>query len=411
MRIAMLVSSFPIWTETFILNQIAGLIDRGNEVHIYARARNNFNTNHEIINKYKMMEHVFFAYDYHNSASRMPRFSKAISLLLQNFNYLRPKFWAVAWKIISKRNQPEGLTRLSLLNLAVLLISNRSYDIIHCQFGNLGPIAIYLKEIGAIKGNIITAFRGHDATQHSKVNSGMYRKLFQEGNLFLPVSEDLKKRLIDMGCPGNRIRVHHSGIDCTKFKFIERTLKKNESIHILSVARLVEMKGLKYSIQAVAKLIKSGHNLTYTILGDGALRSDLEQLIKSLGAEKHIHLVGWMDHDNVTLKLQTAHILVVPSITASRGETEGIPNVAKEAMATGIPVLSTLSGGTAELVEDGVSGFLVPECDIDALADRLEYLCNHVELWSKMGRAGRRKIEAEFDINKLNDELVQLYLE
>lgn len=407
----MLVSSFPIWTETFILNQIAGLIDRGNEVHIYARARNNFNTNHEIINKYKMMEHVFFANDYHNSASMMPRFNKAISLLLHNFNYLRPKFWTIAWKTISKRDRPEGWSRLSLLNLAVLVISRGDYDIIHCQFGNLGPIAIYLREIGAIKGKIITAFRGHDATQHSKVNSGMYRRLFQEGGLFLPVSEDLKKRLIDMGCPENRIRVHHSGIDCTKFKLIERKLEKDESTHILSVARLVEMKGLNYSIQAVAKLIKSGHNLTYTIVGDGALRSDLEQLIKSLGVEKHIHLLGWMDHDNVTLKLQTAHILIVPSITASRGETEGIPNIAKEAMAMGIPVLSTSSGGTPELVEDGESGFIVPERDIDALADRLEYLCDHVELWAKMGRAGRRKIEAEFDIDKLNDQLVKLYLD
>src|SRR3990172_12699909 len=98
MKIAMFVTSFPVWTETFILNQIAGLIDRGHEVHIYAHSANKHGTNHEIINKYKMMDRVSFSSGAY-PANRLPRTRKAITLFLHNFNFLRPKVWTIAWKI------------------------------------------------------------------------------------------------------------------------------------------------------------------------------------------------------------------------------------------------------------------------------------------------------------------------
>jgi colanic acid/amylovoran biosynthesis glycosyltransferase len=101
--------------------------------------------------------------------------------------------------------------------------------------------------------------------------------------------------------------------------------------------------------------------------------------------------------------------MVAPSITAENGDQEGIPNVLKEAMALGLPVISTLHGGIPELVEDGVSGFLVKERDVDSLAERLAYLVDHPETWSKMGSEGRACIEKDYDMNKLNDHLVDLY--
>ena len=91
------------------------------------------------------------------------------------------------------------------------------------------------------------------------------------------------------------------------------------------------------------------------------------------------------------------------------GETEGIPNVLKEAMATGIPVIGTWHSGIPELVTDGVSGLLVPERDVDALAEALVTLVDHPGRWPAMGLAGRQRVEAEFDSDKLNQELVELY--
>ncbi|MCZ6788248.1 MAG: glycosyltransferase, partial [Planctomycetota bacterium] len=95
--------------------------------------------------------------------------------------------------------------------------------------------------------------------------------------------------------------------------------------------------------------------------------------------------------------------------TASDGQQEGQGLVLQEAQATGMPVVSTLQGGIPDGVVDAESGFLVPEKDAGALADRLSYLIDNSHLWPSMGRAGRRLVEDDFDIDKLNDRLVELY--
>ena len=180
-------------------------------------------------------------------------------------------------------------------------------------------------------------------------------------------------------------------------------------MRLVTVARLVEKKGVAYALQAVARLLRQGTNVSYVIAGDGPLRPDLERLIQDLRLDARVRLLGWVDGEQISRLLKDAHVLVAPSVTAEDGDQEGIPNVLKEAMATGMPVVSTWHGGIAELVEDGVSGFLVAERDVDALTDRLAYLADHVETWPALGRAGRTKVERQFDIERLNDRLVELY--
>jgi colanic acid/amylovoran biosynthesis glycosyltransferase len=96
-------------------------------------------------------------------------------------------------------------------------------------------------------------------------------------------------------------------------------------------------------------------------------------------------------------------------VTTENGDQEGIPVALMEALSQGLPVLSTQHSGIPELVQDGKFGFLVPERDVDALAEKLEYLIEHPELWPKMGRAGRDYVARHHDINRLNDQLVNLY--
>ena len=133
--------------------------------------------------------------------------------------------------------------------------------------------------------------------------------------------------------------------------------------------------------------------------------------LNQLGIESHVTLHGWKDQESVSSYLDQAHILLAPSVTAKNGEAEGIPNVVKEAMAVGLPVVSTLHSGIPELVEDGVSGYLVPERDVRAMSERLSDLIEHPERWESMGRAGRKKIEKDFDSEKLTDRLITLYQE
>ena len=145
------------------------------------------------------------------------------------------------------------------------------------------------------------------------------------------------------------------------------------------------------------------------IAGDGPLRNDLERMVTDLGLGAEVHLAGPKTRDEVLTLLGEAHLLVAPSVTAASGETEGIPNVLKEAMATGIPAIGTWHSGIPELVTDGVSGLLVPERDVDALAEALVTLVDHPGRWPAMGLAGRQRVEAEFDSDKLNKDLVELY--
>ena len=107
--------------------------------------------------------------------------------------------------------------------------------------------------------------------------------------------------------------------------------------------------------------------------------------------------------------MKGADILLAPSVTGRDGDQEGIPVVLMEALAQRLPVISTFHSGIPELIRDGDSGLLVPERDVDALAEKIEYLMTHAELWSEMGEAGRGYVERHYDINELNNQLVRLY--
>jgi colanic acid/amylovoran biosynthesis glycosyltransferase len=118
---------------------------------------------------------------------------------------------------------------------------------------------------------------------------------------------------------------------------------------------------------------------------------------------------GAQSHDKIIAILRGMHILLTPSVTAPNGDQEGIPNVLKEAMAMGMPVVSTRHSGIPELVEDGVSGYLAAEGDAEALAQELARMIAHPERWGAMGKAGRQRVESEFNSQRLNDRLVTLY--
>jgi len=125
---------------------------------------------------------------------------------------------------------------------------------------------------------------------------------------------------------------------------------------------------------------------------------------------QQVRLLGWKTHEEVKRLLEESHVLVAPSLTSQNGDQEGIPNAIKEAMASGLPVISTFHSGIPELVSDGVSGLLVPERDVTAIANALAYLISHPEVCEEMGRAGRRRVEQEFDTNILNKQLEELYM-
>ena len=174
---------------------------------------------------------------------------------------------------------------------------------------------------------------------------------------------------------------------------------------MISVARLVEKKGIEYAIRAMARLVASEVKVQYRIIGDGPLLAPLKQLVSEMHLHEHIVFLGAKTSDEVIHELSGAHLFLAPSVTSYCGDMEGIPTVLMEAMAAGLPVISTLHSGIPELVEDGVSGKLVGERDVQALAQAMRELVANVEQWPAMGAAGREKVLREFNIKKLNERL------
>lgn len=405
MKIAFILGGFPKLSETFILNQITGLIERGHEVEIYADNLIKENKVHPDIEKYSLISRTRYFGQPSNKALSV---LNAIKLSLLNL-YKNPAAILRSWNY-SRYDKHKVFSKFLLPHMVIPFINNDKYDIINCHFGYHGLKAVYLKQIGLLQGQIVTTFHGLDITNYlESFGENVYEQLFDTGDLFLPISELWEKRLIELGCSPKKIVVHHMGIDCDKFSFKPRNLSSDGQIRFVTVARLVEKKGVEYAIRAVAKLANTHRNIQYSIVGDGALKESLQRLIKELDVEETVKLLGWKDQQEVIEILNEASIMLAPSVTSKDGDREGIPVGLMEAMAVGLPVVSTYHSGIPELVKDGISGFLVPERDVDAFTKKLSYLIENPEKWTEMGLAGREYVENFYDINKLNDQLVDTY--
>jgi colanic acid/amylovoran biosynthesis glycosyltransferase len=402
MRIAFIVNTFPCLSQTFILDQIIGLVDRGHSVDIFAAQREDNEKLHPQVLAYNLQNNTY--YDPLIPANYLLRSLKAVVLILA---YIFRNPYILLKVFLSRTNTPV----IGILFALFPLINKSSYDIIYCHFGPNGNKAMILRKIGAVTGKLLTVFHGYDLSSYLKEqdNSHIYSHLFKQGDLFLPISDLWKSRLIELGCSPEKIVVHRMGIDVDKFIFKPRQIGADEKVRIVSIARLVSKKGIEYGIRAMERMTKTLEKFEYIVVGDGPLRNELEKLIDQLGVNQYVKLLGWKEQPEILEILSRSHIFLAPSITSETEDQEGIPVVLMEAMASGLPVISTKHGGIPELVKDKVSGFLVPEKSVDDLVDKLSYLINHPELWLEMGKAGRNFIVENYNIEKLNDTLVKIY--
>jgi colanic acid/amylovoran biosynthesis glycosyltransferase len=402
-KVAFLVNQFPSVSETFVLNQIVGLIDLGHDVHVFAAKSGGEGKIHDNYEKYDLLKKTHY---YRIPKNKILRILKAIFFIVK-YALGNSKAMFRSLNILKYGKQAGSL---SLLFMSIPFLERGPFDIIHAQFGTLGLSALSLNQILPRKCKLVTSIRGYDVTVFLKKYPGIYHELFREGALFLPVCEFLKERLLQEGCDEKKIMVHHSGIDCSKFHYVQRERVPGGPVKILTIARLIEKKGVSFAIKAVSHLLSKREKVEYAVVGDGMLRENLQELIRGMGIERQVTLLGWKTHEEVKRLLEDSHVLVAPSLTTDGGDQEGIPNAIKEAMATGLPVISTFHSGIPELVTDGLSGLLVPERDAAALADALTYLIRQPEVCKEMGQAGRRQVEQKFDTNSLNKELEELYL-
>jgi colanic acid/amylovoran biosynthesis glycosyltransferase len=402
MRIAFIVNEFPSLSQTFILRQIVGLLDRGHDVKIFAQSEGKDAIAHGDIEKYRLLGRTCYLNSYASSPNGIVRLAERVRLLIANPTSVL--------KTLNLTRFGKSALSLGVLRAVTPFIGKGPYDIVHCQFGTLGNLGLLLKDTGVLHGKLITSFRGYDISYFTKVHGEhIYHDLLSRGDLFLCVSGYIEEKLMRLGCDPRKIIVHRSGAELNKSDLPLREMGSNGKIRIVTIARLVQKKGVEYGIQAVAKILERRQDVEYNIAGAGPLSDRLHSLIDELNAADNIKLLGWKTQVEVADLLKASDILLTPSVTTNNGGEEGIPGVIMEAFAQGLPVVSTYHAGIPEVVQDGESGFLVPERDVHALAERLERLIEHPELRFAMGRRGHAFVQEHCDIDELNDRLVKIY--
>lgn len=402
MRVAFLLDTFPKTSETFFVSQIVGLIERGHSVDIFARYRNRGEPVHPEVEKHQLLKRT----QYLIPESRKERLV-AVGKFLPKLGWSEPRELV---RLLNPVRPRTSGNKLEILYCDSVLRKAPVYDIVHCHFGPIGVLGQQLRERGAVQGPLLTTFHGYDIGSYvAQHGSAVYTELFRHGDAFTCSSKFIREKLIAAGCDPAKIILFKLGTDITKFDFVERSAVSDETIRLITVARLVEKKGLEYSIKAIASLVRRFPQLEYTIVGDGPLRDTLSALITQLNLQPYVKLAGWKTQEEVQRLFAQSHIFVLASVLSSNGDFEGQGTVLQEAQATGLPIVCTNHNGFPDSILDGQSGFLVPERDAEALAAKLAELIYRPEQRLEMGRKGRAFVETEFDLRKRNDALVELY--
>jgi len=309
---------------------------------------------------------------------------------------------AIGWQMLTRNPEPY-----------LRLLGNRQPALIHAHFGIEGVYALPLARRLGIP--LVTTFHGFDATLSTAAlltspawaNYPLFRhRLAAQGDLFICASSFIRDKVLAMGFPEARARVHYIGVDV---RTIQPRDPAEETPTILHVGRLVDVKGAQYLVQAFAKLAARFPDIRLVIIGDGPRKASLRALAKSMGIGQRIQFLGALPHTEVMAWMRKAAMLVLPSVRTATGREEGLGMVLLEAAASGVPAVGSRIGGIPEGIIDGQTGFLAPERDAETLAARMGELLDDRELRLAMGAAARMLVEQRFDIRRQTETLEGLY--
>jgi colanic acid/amylovoran biosynthesis glycosyltransferase len=290
----------------------------------------------------------------------------------------------------------------------VLRIEN--VHLLHAHFGQLG--ALFVPVARRLGLPLVTSFYGTDVSVFARNPKWRARflSLWEYGSRFLAVGPRMADRLTALGCPAERLSVLPLCLDVQQFAYQDRAVPDDgQPVNILSAGRLIRVKGMDVLLHAAAAL-ETKRPVRLWIAGDGPERAALETLSRDLGVESMTTFPGWIDHSKMSALMDRAHLFVLASrADDDSGQIEGTPTVLLEAMAMGLPVVSTIHGDIPSIVRNGSNGMLVREGDAGALANALTILVNNPARWPRMGKAGRSDVEAVHGKEAVAGQLMEIY--
>jgi glycosyltransferase involved in cell wall biosynthesis len=218
------------------------------------------------------------------------------------------------------------------------------------------------------------------------------------------VTSPLQKQLIgEAGVPAERAPIIWMGVETDRFR--DAGLRKSEPgrLHLVTVARLQMNKGHRFALAAVRAALDRGLHITYTIVGEGPDRPAVEAEVQRLQLGDHVKLTGTQSETAILELLQRADAFILPSV----GQGEAAPVSVMEAMASGLPVICSIIGGTPDMIADGVNGMLMPQEDVAAITAALVRLAEDVAERERLGQAARQRAEEVFDSRQTSRRLLE----
>lgn len=281
-------------------------------------------------------------------------------------------------------------------------------SILHIHFGNQGVKSLGLKK--HLNLPLVCSFYGFDAFKLPKDNhyKKAYTKLFRYSDKLLVLGPYMKSELVKLGCPENKIAIQHLGIDTKKIDFKKRELNSSKPFKLLLACSFVEKKGVEIVINAL-EMIKHDFNFSVEIIGDGFLRSNIESLIRTNNLDNQVVLHGYKPYDFFIEKAYECDIFVQASKTTLDNDKEGTPMSLVDAMATGMPVVSTRHSDIPEIVIDGYNGFLAEENNVADFAEALKRILTYNN-FEELSINARKHVEEQFDIYVQNKKLEDIYI-
>jgi glycosyltransferase involved in cell wall biosynthesis len=263
---------------------------------------------------------------------------------------------------------------------------------VHAQFGRGGALALPLAK--ALGVPLAVTFHGGDAHKSAhwsrfSLQRQRMRGMIEYASAFVCVSEGVRLKLVERGVPPSKLLVHPIGVEIPPLR-----PRANAGEGLLFIGRFVEMKGLPVLIDAVKLLRARGNQANLVVIGDGPDRPSIEA---ALAGVTNVELRGWQTQEHISDAITAARVVVIPSVIARSGETEGLPSVAMEAMRMATPVVASSDASTLGLIRPGENGLVVPSRQPAALADAIEHLLTDPDTAMALGAAGRLTVEQDFN--------------
>lgn len=324
-----------------------------------------------------------------------------------------PRLWYRALATLGISGDVETHKRPVLRSRLRRCLEQLGPDVVHAQFGPEGVIIGPVTDALGIP--LVVTFHGYDVTRlprREKVRA-RYQTLFEQADVLIGVSKHNSSKLEALGAPSDKVRTIHNGTQLDQFTYSNPLDRFDEkTVRLLHVGRLVEVKGpleLVDAFQTAQEKVGECVELKLTIAGDGPLRERMLAQIEEHALDEWITYVGSVPHQKVQRLMQKSHLYTQHCKTATDGDVEGQGVTFIEAQASGLPVVATRSGGVPSVVVDGETGYLVPEEDTEAMAERIVYLAQHPDSWERLSQNGRERMEEHFDLTKQVRKLRSLY--